>query len=238
MESGPLKKQVRLRVAYKTPENLVGELTKSVGRGGVRIESAKKVAVGTAFVFELQSAGVKERVEVSGVVASVSESAPGRYVLHIRYEPPKNRLGIEAVIQRIFDVGQADKNRKSPRVPVQVRAVEDRPGAPNYRIHDLSKGGVGIDVEGSTVPSHIAIGAPFLMQVRLATGPLSVHGEVAWAVNAQRNSPLLARFGVAFGTLSPQTLVRLEDLITLKALPAPPWIAKLAFGDEALAQMG
>ncbi len=238
MESGPTKKQVRLRVAYKTPENLVGELTKSVGRGGVRIESAKKVAVGTSFVFELLSPGVKEKVEVSGVVASVSESAPGRYVLHIRYEPPKNRQGIDAVIQRIFDVGQADKKRKTPRVPVQVRAVEDRPGAPNYRIHDLSRGGVGIDVEGSTVPAHVAIGTPFLMQVRLASGPLSVHGEVAWAVNSTKDSLQLARFGVSFGKLSPQTVTKLDDLITLRALPAPPWIARLAFGDQALAQMG
>jgi hypothetical protein len=194
--------------------------------------------VGTSFVFELLSAGVKERVEVSGTVASVSESAPGRYVLHIRYEPPKNRSGIDAVIRRIFDVGQADKKRKSPRVPVQVRAVEDRPGAPNYRIHDLSMGGVGIDVEGSQVPAHVTIGAPFLMQVRLATGPLSVHGEVVWAVNSQKDSLALARFGVAFGKLSPPTVQRLEELVTLRALPAPPWIARLAFGDEAVAQMG
>lgn len=57
---------VRLKVAYKTPESLLGELTKSVGRGGVRIETKKSLPVGTKFVFELRSPGVRDAVEVSG----------------------------------------------------------------------------------------------------------------------------------------------------------------------------
>lgn len=237
METGGAKKAVRLRVAYKSPEKLLGELTRSVGRGGVRIESAKKVAVGTHFVFELLAVGVKSAVEVAGTVASVTETSPGRFVLHIRYEPPKNRQGLDAVITRIFDVGHQDAKRHFPRVPLQVRAVEDRAGAPNYRIHDVSLGGAGIEIEGSKVPAHITVGAPFLLQLRLSSGPLAVHGEVAWAVNSAKNSPLLARFGVQFGSLSARTIDRLEELLTLKALPAPPWIARLAFGDAAVAMM-
>ena len=104
---------IRLKVGYKTPETLLGELTKSVGRGGVRIEAKRTVPVGTKFVFELKSVGVKESVEVNGVVQTVTEPAPGRYVLHIRYEPPKNRQGLDAVLKRIFEATEADTRRRT-----------------------------------------------------------------------------------------------------------------------------
>ena len=222
---------VRLKVAYKTPESLLGELTKSVGRGGVRLETKKAVAVGTKFVFELRSPGVPEAVEVAGTVMTVSETAPGRFVLHIRYEPPRNRAGLDGVIKRIFETSQYDKKRKTPRIPLHVRATENRPEAPTYRLRDISAGGVGIDVEADTLPRHIKVGVSFLIQMKLTTGMLSVPGEVVWAVTTRSSDTLPPRVGVAFGKLTPQVGQLLDDLLTLKALPTPPWIARVSFGE-------
>jgi Tfp pilus assembly protein PilZ len=221
---------VRLKVAYKTPESLLGELTKSVGRGGVRIETKKSLPVGTKFVFELKSPGVKESVEVSGTVLTVTETSPGKYVLHIKYEPPKMRQGLDAVIKRIFETAQFDKKRKTPRIPLHVRATEDRPDAPTYRLRDISSAGVGIDVEADTLPRHIKVGSPFSISMRLTTGLLNVPGQVIWLVSTRESAALPPRVGVSFGQLPPAVAQMLDDLLTLKALPTPPWIARLTFG--------
>lgn len=235
MTSGGLSSRpVRLKVAYKSPEALLGEITRSVGRGGVRIESRRLLPTGTRFVFELHAKGVKDPVEVFGTVLSVTESAPARYVLHIRYEPPSNRKGLDSVIQRVFESQQG--KRTNPRVPMHVRAVETRPDSPMYRLRDLSAGGVGVDVEAETLPEHISVGTPFLMAMKLTTGQLQVHGEVVWAVTSRANG-LPPRVGVAFGTLPPRVAEMLNDLMTFKALPTPPWIARLSFGSEAVAGM-
>ncbi|MEW5739365.1 MAG: PilZ domain-containing protein [Myxococcota bacterium] len=228
------QKQVRLRVGYKSPEALLAELTKSVGRGGVRIESKKSLAVGTSFVFELHSAGVRDAVEVFGTVMSVTESAPGRHVLHIRYEPPRNRKGIDSVLRSIVNASRSDAKRKHPRIPLHVRAVEDRQDSAIFRLRDISKGGVGIDVDGDVMPKHVRQGVPFLMRMKLSTGPLIVTGEVVWTV-ATRVDGLPLRLGVAFTRLPPENEQMLDDLLNLRALPAPPWIARLTFGAEALA---
>lgn len=221
---------VRLKVAYKTPESLLGELTKSVGRGGVRIETRKSLPVGTKFVFELRSPGVTQMVEVQGTVMSVSETVPGQFVLHIKYEPPKGREGLDAVIRRIFETAQYDKKRKTPRIPLQVRATEDRQGAPGYRVRDISRGGVGIDVEADALPAHIQVGSPFTIQMRLTSGLLTVAGEIVWLVSSRESDALPPRLGVAFAKLPPPVAQLLEDLLTLRALPTPPWIARLTFG--------
>ena len=223
---------VRLKVAYKSPESLLGELTKSVGRGGVRIETKKALPVGTKFVFELRSPGVRDPVEVSGTVMTVAETAPGRFVLHIRYEPPRTRLGLDGVIKRIFETSQFDKKRKAPRIPLHVRATENRPDAPTYRLRDISAGGVGIDVEADTLPRHIKVGAPFLIQMKLTTGLLSVPGQVVWAVSTRGSDTMPPRVGVAFGELPANVAQLLNDLLTLKALPTPPWIARVLFGTD------
>lgn len=222
---------VRLKVSYKSPESLLGELTKSVGRGGVRIETKKSLPVGTKFVFELRSPGVRDPVEVSGTVLSVTETSPGKYVLHIRYEPPDSRLGLDGVIKRIFETSQYDKNRKAPRIPLHVRATENRPDAPTYRLRDISSGGVGIDVEADTLPRHIKVGVSFLIQMKLSTGLLSAQGTVVWAVSTRSSDTLPPRVGVAFGKLNPLVTQLLDDLLSLKALPTPPWIARVSFGD-------
>jgi hypothetical protein len=228
------QKQVRLKVGYKSPEALLAELTKSVGRGGVRIESKKSLPVGTSFVFELHSAGVREPVEVLGTVMSVTESAPGRHVLHIRYEPPKDRQGIESVLRSIHSAGHSDMKRKHPRIPLHVRAVEDRQDSAIFRLRDISKGGVGIDVDGDVMPKHVRPGVPFLMRMKLSTGPLVVGGEVAWTIGTRHDGVPL-RLGVSFSRLPPESEQLLDDLLQLRALPTPPWIARLTFGAEALA---
>ncbi len=225
---------VRLKVTYKTPESLLGELTRSVGRGGVRIESKKALPIGTEFVFELRSPGVREPVEVSGRVMSVSEVAPGRHALLIKYEAPKEREGLDAVIRRIFETAQFDKKRKAPRIPMHVRATENKPASPTYRLRDISLGGVGVDVEGETLPSHLRVGTAFLLQLKLSTGQLSLAGEVVWAV-ATRSGTVPPCVGVRFKALEPKMAALLDDLLKLKALPTPPWIARVWFGADALA---
>lgn len=226
---------VRLRVSYKSPQALLGELTRSVGRGGVRIESHRSLEVGTKFIFELKSTDTHEPVEVQGTVMSVSESSPGKYVLHIRYEPPKTRVGIEAVLNRIFNIAKADAKRKHARIPLQVRAVGESPNSPIFRLRDISRGGVGIDIESEAMPNQITIGTPFLLMMKLTTGQLAVPGDVVWVVSSKHDG-LPLRIGVGFGLLTPATANLLDDLIALRALPAPPWIARISFGDDALAR--
>ncbi|MBL8919662.1 MAG: PilZ domain-containing protein [Myxococcaceae bacterium] len=232
--SPPSGGPIRLKVGYKTPETLLGELTKSVGRGGVRIEAKRTVPVGTKFVFELKSVGVKESVEVNGTVQTVTETSPGKYVLHIRYEPPRNRQGLDAVLKRIFEATTADKRRRAARVPLHVRATENRADSPVYRIRDLSRGGMGLDVEGGTLPAHIRVGMPALVQMRLTTGQLAAHGQIIWVIEPDQTKAVPGRVGVHFSNLSPAAATMLDDLLTLKALPQPPWIARLAFGKDAL----
>jgi hypothetical protein len=225
---------VRLKVSYKSPQSLMGELTRSVGRGGVRVESRKPLPVGTSFVFELRSAGVKDPVEITGTVASVSESAPGKWVLHIRYEQPRNREGLDAVIGRILEEGHPDSKRRDPRVPLRVRAVDEHTQAPGFRLRDISKGGVGIDVEGSALPSYIHLGCPFGLQMKLTQGVLSVEGEVIWTMSSQQEG-FPPRLGVQFSKPNADMQRLLEELLALKAMPSPPWIARLRFGEETRA---
>jgi Tfp pilus assembly protein PilZ len=191
--------------------------------------------VGTKFVFELKSVGVRDPVEVQGTVASVSESAPGKWVLHIRYEQPRSREGLDAVIGRIFEGARADLKRRHARVPLQVRAVEDKPHAPVFRLRDISRGGVGIDVEGNSLPAYIQVGTAFMLQMKLTEGTLAVGGEVAWAVTSKQDA-FPPRVGVRFTHVSSDMRGLLEELLALRAMPSPPWIARLRFGPDASAK--
>jgi hypothetical protein len=56
-------------------------------------------------------------------------------------------------------------------------------------------------------------------------------------VQPDSSKAMPARVGVHFGKLAPAVATMLGDLLTLKALPQPPWIARLAFGNDALTQM-
>ena len=116
-------------------------------------------------------------------------------------------------------------------------ATENKPDSPVYRIRDLSRGGMGLDVECAVLPPHLAIGAPAMVQMKLTTGQLAAHGEIIWIVQPDKEKSMPARVGVHFGRLAPATATMLDDLLTLKALPQPPWIARLAFGNDAMALM-
>jgi hypothetical protein len=228
-----------LKVAYKTPEALISELTRSVGRGGVSIESKRSLAVGTRFIFELHATGVAETVEVYGEVLDVSTSAKGKYLLNIRYDAPTERKGIDTIIQRIFDAHKFEKVRKHPRVPLHLRATEEAPGSPQYVVRDVSRGGLGIEAEAPALPRTIKMGSPFLLELELSLGPLQLHGEVVWLFNPPRERQrwLNPGFGVAFGKLRPDTIERLQRILTLRGLPPPPWKARVSFGLEAVERM-
>lgn len=220
---------VRLKIAYKTPESLLGEMTKSVGRGGVRLEAREAVPVGTEFVFELWSPGVSVPVEVSGKVLSVTETAPERFVLDIRYQPPSDRPGLDAMLQRIFDIAAFDTKRRAPRIPLHVRATENRPDGPNFRLRDISPQGVGVDVEADALPSHIQVGSGFVLQLKMTTGILKLAGEVVWAVPTRFSPAWPPRVGIGFVDVRPEMAKMLDDLLALRALPSPPWIARVSF---------
>src|SRR5690242_6966409 len=88
--------EVRLKVAYKRPEALLSEYTRSIGRGGVTLQTQKSVPVGTRFVFEMYNPGVATPVEVQGEVVRVTPQANGRHVLTIKYDPGQDRGGLDA----------------------------------------------------------------------------------------------------------------------------------------------
>jgi Tfp pilus assembly protein PilZ len=223
----PAGQPVRLKVSYKSPQALLAELTKSVGRGGARIPSDKPLPVGTRFIFELRSVGLKQAVEVGGTVISVSPAGGGKLWLHVKYEPPTDRTGIDAVLKQIASNSAYDKQRKHPRVPMHVRVVEARDNAPDYRLRDLSRGGAGIDVESPQLPAHARVGAAIALELKLTTGPLKLAAEVVWALPGDAKAT--ARFGVRFTQLPASAAATLDKVLALQVLPAPPWIAKITF---------
>jgi hypothetical protein len=232
-------KSVRLKVNYKSAESLLAEFTRSVGKGGVTIESRKTVPLGTRFIFELYADGVKEAVEVHGEVLQITPGLGGKHLLHIRYDSTQERRGLDVLIQRIFEAHRNEKMRKHPRVPLNLRGTEDAPYSPQYVVRDVSMGGVGVEVEADKLPPHIKTGQPFLLEIWLSIGTLMLYGEILWTFTPppDRAKLLNPAFGVQFGKLRPESSERLEEIIRLKGLPPPPWKARLSLGMEAVARM-
>ncbi|MBI3185518.1 MAG: PilZ domain-containing protein [Myxococcales bacterium] len=230
---------MRLTVSYKTPQALLGEFTRSVGAGGVELESRKRLPVGTRFQFEMRAEGMAAPVEVLGEVVSVTQLGGGKYRLGIRYDQGGDRNGLDAVLQCIFDSHRYEKVRKHPRIPIRLHAQEDSPGSPSYVIRDISQGGVGVELEGSSLPRQVRVGSPFLLEVTLSIGKLALHGEVVWASSPppERAKWLRPSFGVGFGKLRPDTQERLGKILALKGLPPPPWRAQVSFGMDAVSRM-
>jgi hypothetical protein len=233
------KAPVRLKVAYKTPEGLLSEFTRSVGKGGVAVESRRPLVVGTRFVFELHAHGVAEPVEVLGEVVQVVPISKGKFRLDIRYDRGADRKGIDALIQAIFDSHKYEKVRKFPRIPIHLRATEDAAYSPSYIIRDVSKGGAGVEVEAPAVPKAVRVGVPVLLEMSVSLGTLALYGEVAWVFSppTERAKWINPSFGVAFGKLRPDTRERLEKILVLQGLPPPPWKARVSFGMEAVSRM-
>jgi Tfp pilus assembly protein PilZ len=238
---GPLSIEgdvVRLSVTYKSPQALLSEFTRSVGKGGVSIASRKAVPVGTRFVFELKAKGVPDVVEVHGEVVGVKTPEPGLHLLTIKYEQPEKREGLDSLIHRIFEAHKYEKVRKHARIPIQLRAQDSAGG--HYLVRDISQGGLGIEVLGLQLPQYIKVGEPFLLELTLTLGELGLYGQVVWAFQGSRtkdNRVVSPGFGVIFGKLRPDTMQRLDKILSLQALPPPPWKAGVSFGREAVARM-
>ncbi len=230
---------VRLKVAYKTPQALLTEFTRSVGKGGVAIASRKSAPVGTRFIFELRAKGVPDVVEVHGEVISASAQSGGMYLLNIQYHQPNNREGLDALLRRVFEAQRYEKVRKHARVPLQLQATEDKPNSIAYLVRDISFGGLGIEVEAPAVPRTVTQGAPVFLELVLSLGTLALHGEVVWVVNPPKDKPGNPNpgFGVRFGKLRADTIERLERILVFRGLPPPPWTAKISFGMDAVSRM-
>jgi hypothetical protein len=149
-----------------------------------------------------------------------------------------DRVALDAVLQRIF-AAENEKLRKYPRIPLNVRAIEATPFSPAFYVRDISRGGVGMEVDAQTLPAMVKLGTPFLLEMELAPGPLLLPGEVVWTSTAFRaHSPVTPVFGVSFRqNLPPDTAQRLEALLGLDALPPGPWWARVSFGQEALSRI-
>jgi hypothetical protein len=230
---------VRLKVAYRSPETLLGEFTRSIGRGGVALESKKSLAVGTKFIFELWVKGVSRPVEVLGEVVRVVPSASGQFILNIRYDQAPDRSALDAVLGFIFQAHGQDQARAHPRIPVNLPATNGTPYSSSYLIRDLSLGGMGIEVEASQLPRTVQIGLPFFCEITLSVGTLDLHGEIVWMTSPQIAKGKWANpaVGVTFGKLRNDTKEHLDTILQLKGLPPPPWKARLAFGMDAVSRM-
>ncbi len=230
---------VRLKVTYKTPVALISEFTRSVGKGGVAIASRKMAPVGTRFIFELQAKGVPDVVEVHGEVVSVSPQSGSMFLLNIRYHQPDNREGLDALLRRIFEAQQFEKVRKHARIPLQLRATEDKANSIAYLVRDVSFGGLGIEIEATDVPRCVKVSEPVFLELTLSLGVLALHGEIVWVMTPPKDRARLMNpgFGVAFGKLRADTIERLERILMFRGLPPPPWKAKISFGMDAVSRM-
>ncbi len=230
---------VRLKVAYKTPEALLGEYTRSVGQGGVTLETRRSVPTGTRFIFEMHARGLGAPLEVVGEVVQVVPRPNERYQLTVRYGAEGDRARLDAVLQSIFAAHENEKLRRHPRIPLNLRVLEESPFSPPFYVRDISRGGVGLEVEAPALPRMVQVGAPFLLELDLPPGPLALYGEVAWTSSAARAraSGVMPGFGATFDMLRQDTIVRLESLLALETLPPAPWKARVSFGNVALERM-
>ncbi|RKH12050.1 pilus assembly protein PilZ [Corallococcus sp. CA053C] len=231
---------VRLKVAYKTPQSLVGEYTRSVGQGGVTLETRKALPLGTRFTFEMHAGGMARPVEVLGEVVKVEPRPGERFLLTVRYDGSEDRSGLDAVLQHIFAQEEQNGLRRFPRMPLHLRAQEVDTHAPSFIVRDISRGGVGLEVDAPALPREVQVGVPFLLEMDMKEGPLLLHGEVAWTSTLPRKGSTEAvtpGFGATFGRLRPDMLQRLEALMALEHLPPAPWRARVSFGLDAVSRM-
>lgn len=230
---------VRLKVAYKTPQSLVGEYTRSVGQGGVTLETRRSLPLGTRFTFELHAGGMPKPVEVLGEVVQVEPREAQRYLLTVRYGVGQDRSALDAVLQRIYSAQEQEGLRRFPRLPLHLRAMEATPLSPTFLVRDISKGGVGLEVQAPTMPRKVQVGTPFLLEMDLQEGPLMLHGEVVWTSSVPRkhSETVTPGFGATFGRLRPEMQKRLDALLALASLPPAPWKARVSFGMDAVGRM-
>lgn len=220
----------RFRIGYRKPESLLAEFTRSVNRSCVTLNVPQPVQAGTRFLFELVTHGIRKPVEVEGEVLSVQPGLDGRYRLNVAYTPGQ-RGGLDDVVFLVFDAQRRERVRRSPRVPMNLRAAEDTPYSPGYLIRDLSLGGAGVEVETSDLPKTIARGSPALLQITLKSGStLNLRGVVVWARRAGPGT-LNWGFGVQFvEDLELDSLEMLDEVVSLRSIPRR---ARISFGTDA-----
>lgn len=226
-QSSPNSKQpIRLKVSYLTPQALVSQLTRGVGRGGVRLEIGTQVPLGTQFVFELSTPSAATTIEVIGTVVSAQELAKDRWAVFVRYDPPRDRKPVDNVLTHIFS--DEHYKRAHPRVPLQVRVVSDDGGKFSYRLRDISLGGLGLDLEGYAIHEHLVVGAVFHFHMKMRHGDLILHGNVAWTAGST-DPGVPQRIGGRFHRPTGETLELLSKFVQLEDMSVPPWIARVSF---------
>lgn len=225
---------VRLRISYRSPESLLQAFTKSVGKGGVSLPSARPLERGTRFLFELTAESVTHPVEVLGEVVDVRRSASGEYFLNIRYVPGRSRKGLDAALMKLFEQHRHEKMRRYPRVPVHLKAQGT---TQIWSVRDLSRGGAGVELEQGELPRDARLGVPVLLELALASGRLLLHGAIVWATGGTQRPRTAPALGVEFGRLAMETLRALDRVLVLDGFPSGPWEAELTFGMDAVGRM-
>jgi hypothetical protein len=225
---------VRFRIAYQRPERLLGEFTRSVNRPSVTLVALRAIEVGTRFVFELTTEGIRRPVEVDGEVTAVRKTEDGRFRVEVAYSLAQ-RGGLDEVVYQILASQRGEHVRGAPRVPLNMRATEESPYSPAYLIRDLALGGAGIEVEAPQLPKAASVGAPILLRLLMRDGSaLELRGVVVWTVSAAESARLInSSFGVLFvDELELEALETLDRIISVKTIPVA---ARLSFGVEAFA---
>ncbi|MGC4115511.1 MAG: PilZ domain-containing protein [Myxococcales bacterium] len=223
---------VRFRVAYSRPEALLEEFTHSVNRGGSPLTVTRPVPVGTRFIFELLAGGVGKPVEVYAEVLSQQALGNGRYRVNLGYLPG-GRGGLDEVVIRTLESQKHEWTRKAPRIPLNMRATEETPYSPGYLVRDMSLGGAGFEVEATTLPKSVTLGAPMLLELAMkGDEKLRLRGVVVWALQGRgKRSPLNSSFGVQFvEDLDFDSLEMLDRVVSFKSSPRS---ARVTFGSEA-----
>lgn len=232
------KQPVRLKVAYHSLDALLAEYTRSLGNGGVALNSRRAIARGTAFVFELHAKDLPKPVEVHGEVMRCNELADDSYLINISYHASPDVSALDGALEGLKAAHASEAKRASLRVPLHIAATEEAAYSCSYVVRDVSMGGLQLTVEATEVPSHVKMGTPFLLEIRLRLGTLSLHGEVVWLMASKSTAATLSpSVGIRFGKLSAEATQRLSQFLTLKNLPPPPWSARVYFGADAVRRM-
>jgi hypothetical protein len=236
------KKTVRLRINYATATNALREITRNLHRGTVILSATRDVALGTTFVFELNSEGAPAPVEVRAEIVGVRKApSGGGYLVTLKYDHGDQKEGYYALLKHVFENQRADPVRKQPRLPLHVVAQSTGKTPVRYLLRDLSAGGIGVEVESAQLPSEVKVGLPFLLEIDLPppNGIRAVHGEVSWvALPAPgKDQPVHPSFGVSFGKLRDSAKDTIKRLLLQRDLPPPPWKAQVSFGNDAISRM-
>jgi hypothetical protein len=232
------RKTIRLRIAYRSAEAALRELTRNVQRGYVTLETRRPVEPGTRFVFELHGTGVDPPAEVAAEIVELHPTTDGAFSVKLKYKHGEHRQGLDALLRHVFDAQKQDRLRRAPRLPLNVRATEAQSKTTTYVVRDLSTGGLGIEIEAKTLPSAVHVGAAFLLEIDLPNGVMPLHGEISWIASAlTKEGAVRPSFGVSFGKLRAVAQDTVKRLLTHRGLPPPPWSARVSFGMDAISRM-